>query len=92
MRAVPDAPSYSAGARAKTWRVLEEKGHVRHEEESLRLRIPADGGARDGAAFGDAAHCSRPSLKARWRQAVAVRCWTFRPPISRSRTWSVFRA
>ncbi len=31
---LPDAPSYSA-VRAKL-RVLEEKGHVRHEEESLR--------------------------------------------------------
>jgi predicted transcriptional regulator len=33
-QALPDAPSYSA-VRAKL-RVLEEKGHVRHEEESLR--------------------------------------------------------
>ncbi len=32
--ALPDAPSYSA-VRAKL-RVLEEKGHIRHEEESLR--------------------------------------------------------
>jgi BlaI family penicillinase repressor len=32
--AMPDAPTYSA-VRAKL-RVLEEKGHVRHEEESLR--------------------------------------------------------
>jgi len=32
--ALPDRPSYSA-VRAKL-RVLEEKGHVRHEEESLR--------------------------------------------------------
>ena len=32
--ALPDAPTYSA-VRAKL-RVLEEKGHVRHEEESLR--------------------------------------------------------
>lgn len=32
-QALPDAPSYSA-VRAKL-RVLEEKGHVRHEEESL---------------------------------------------------------
>jgi len=31
--ALPDAPTYSA-VRAKL-RVLEEKGHVRHEEESL---------------------------------------------------------
>jgi len=33
-RALPDAPTYSA-VRAKL-RVLEDKGHVRHEEESLR--------------------------------------------------------
>ena len=32
--ALPDAPTYSA-VRAKL-RVLEEKGHVRHEEEGLR--------------------------------------------------------
>ena len=32
--ALPDRPSYSA-VRAKL-RVLEEKGHVRHEEEALR--------------------------------------------------------
>jgi predicted transcriptional regulator len=34
LEALPDAPTYSA-VRAKL-RVLEEKGHVRHEEESLR--------------------------------------------------------
>lgn len=33
-QAMPDPPSYSA-VRAKL-RVLEEKGHVKHEEESLR--------------------------------------------------------
>jgi BlaI family penicillinase repressor len=33
-RALPDAPTYSA-VRAKL-RVLEEKGHIRHEEEALR--------------------------------------------------------
>ena len=33
-QALPDAPSYSA-VRAKL-RVLEEKGHARHEEEALR--------------------------------------------------------
>ena len=33
-QALPDAPSYSA-VRAKL-RVLEEKGHVRHEAEALR--------------------------------------------------------
>ena len=33
-QSMPDAPTYSA-VRAKL-RVLEEKGHVRHEEESLR--------------------------------------------------------
>jgi predicted transcriptional regulator len=34
MEAMPDPPTYSA-VRAKL-RVLEEKGHVRHEEEALR--------------------------------------------------------
>ena len=34
LAAMPDAPTYSA-LRAKL-RVLEEKGHIRHEEESLR--------------------------------------------------------
>jgi predicted transcriptional regulator len=34
LEALPDAPTYSA-VRAKL-RVLEEKGHVRHEEEALR--------------------------------------------------------
>ena len=34
LAALPEAPSYSA-VRAKL-RVLEEKGHVRHEEEALR--------------------------------------------------------
>jgi len=34
LEALPDPPTYSA-VRAKL-RVLEEKGHVRHEEESLR--------------------------------------------------------
>lgn len=33
LQALPDAPTYSA-VRAKL-RVLEEKGHVRHEEEAL---------------------------------------------------------
>ena len=38
--ALPDPPSYSA-VRAKL-RVLEEKGHVRHEEEGLRyVYVPA---------------------------------------------------
>jgi BlaI family transcriptional regulator, penicillinase repressor len=34
LEALPDPPTYSA-VRAKL-RVLEEKGHIRHEEESLR--------------------------------------------------------
>ena len=33
-QALPDPPSYSA-VRAKL-RVLEEKGHIRHEEQALR--------------------------------------------------------
>lgn len=45
-QALPDAPTYSA-VRAKL-RVLEEKGHVRHEEESLHyVYVPTM--ARDAA-------------------------------------------
>ena len=44
--ALPDAPTYSA-VRAKL-RVLEEKGHIRHEEEALRyVYLPVV--ARDSA-------------------------------------------
>ena len=50
--ALPDAPTYSA-VRAKL-RVLEEKGHVRHEEEALRYvylpTVARDIGAQVGAA------------------------------------------
>jgi BlaI family transcriptional regulator, penicillinase repressor len=46
--ALPDRPSYSA-VRAKL-RVLEEKGHLRHEEESLRYvylpTVPRDAASR----------------------------------------------
>ena len=43
--ALPDRPSYSA-VRAKL-RVLEEKGHVRHEEEALRyVYVPTMGRER----------------------------------------------
>jgi predicted transcriptional regulator len=48
--ALPDAPTYSA-VRAKL-RVLEEKGHIRHEEEALRyvyLPIVARDSARRSA-------------------------------------------
>jgi predicted transcriptional regulator len=48
--AVPDPPSYSA-VRAKL-RVLEEKGHIRHEEEALRyvyLPVVARDSARKSA-------------------------------------------
>ena len=48
--ALPDAPTYSA-VRAKL-RVLEEKGHVRHEEEALRyvyLPVVARDSARKSA-------------------------------------------
>jgi predicted transcriptional regulator len=48
--ALPDAPTYSA-VRAKL-RVLEEKGHVRHEEEALRyvyLPVVARESARKSA-------------------------------------------
>ena len=50
LAAMPDAPTYSA-VRAKL-RVLEEKGHIRHEEEHLRYVyrpvLPRDA-ARRGA-------------------------------------------
>ena len=46
LASLPDAPTYSA-VRAKL-RVLEEKGHVRHEEEALRyVYVPVM--ARDAA-------------------------------------------
>src|SRR5258707_3549704 len=48
--ALPDPPTYSA-VRAKL-RVLEEKGHIRHEEESLRyvyLPVVARDSARKSA-------------------------------------------
>lgn len=50
LEAMPDPPTYSA-VRAKL-RVLEEKGHVRHEEESLRyvyLPVVARESARKSA-------------------------------------------
>ena len=50
MEALPDPPTYSA-VRAKL-RVLEEKGHVRHQEESLRyvyLPVVARDAARKSA-------------------------------------------
>jgi predicted transcriptional regulator len=50
LEAMPDPPTYSA-VRAKL-RVLEEKGHIRHEEESLRyvyLPVVARDSARKSA-------------------------------------------
>ena len=50
LEAMPDPPTYSA-VRAKL-RVLEEKGHVRHEEEALRyvyLPVVARDSARKSA-------------------------------------------
>src|SRR5262245_6075444 len=50
LEALPDPPTYSA-VRAKL-RVLEEKGHVRHEEQSLRyvyLPVVARDAARKSA-------------------------------------------
>jgi len=47
---LPDAPTYSA-VRAKL-RVLEEKGHVRHEEQALRyvyLPMVSQGRAKESA-------------------------------------------
>src|ERR1035441_2527052 len=46
-QALPDAPTYSA-VRAKL-RVLEEKGHVRHQEEATALCLPAGCGPGHGA-------------------------------------------
>ena len=47
---LPDPPSYSA-VRAML-RVLEEKGHLRHEQQGPQVRVPADGSPREGAAIG----------------------------------------
>ena len=62
---MPDPPSYSA-VRAML-RVLEEKGHLRHEQQGPAVRVPADGPARAGAAVG--AQAARADLLRRLDRA-----------------------
>ena len=68
-QALPDAPSYSA-VRAKL-RVLEEKGHVRHEEEALRyVYVPTL--ARDTARRSALRHMVSTFFDGSVEQAVAA--------------------
>ena len=67
--ALPDAPTYSA-VRAKL-RVLEEKGHIRHEEESLRyVYLPTV--ARDSARRSAMRHLLATFFDDSVEQAVAA--------------------
>src|ERR1043166_7644644 len=67
--ALPDAPTYSA-VRAKL-RVLEEKGHIRHEEESLRyVYIPTT--PRDAARRSAMRHLISTFFEGSVEQAVAA--------------------
>lgn len=67
--ALPDRPSYSA-VRAKL-RVLEEKGHVRHEEEALRyVYVPTL--ARDTARRSALRHMVSTFFDGSVGQAVAA--------------------
>jgi predicted transcriptional regulator len=67
--ALPDAPTYSA-VRAKL-RVLEEKGHVRHEEESLRyVYLPTM--ARETARRSALRHVISTFFEGSAEQAVAA--------------------
>jgi predicted transcriptional regulator len=66
---LPDAPTYSA-VRAKL-RVLEEKGHVRHEEEALRyVYLPTV--ARDTARRSALRHLVATFFEGSVEQAVAA--------------------
>jgi len=68
-QALPEAPTYSA-VRAKL-RVLEEKGHVRHEEESLRyVYVPIV--ARDTARRSALRHLVTTFFEGSVEQAVAA--------------------
>ena len=68
-QAMPDPPTYSA-VRAKL-RVLEEKGHVRHVEESLRyVYLPTT--ARDTARRGALRHVLATFFEGSVEQAVAA--------------------
>src|SRR4051794_34610497 len=67
--ALPDAPTYSA-VRAKL-RVLEEKGHVRHQEEALRyVYLPTV--ARDTARRSALRHLVSTFFEGSVEQAVAA--------------------
>jgi BlaI family penicillinase repressor len=67
--ALPDPPSYSA-VRAML-RVLEGKGHIRHEEESLRyVFLPVV--ARDKAKFSALKHLLETFFDGSAEQAVAT--------------------
>ena len=67
--ALPDRPSYSA-VRAKL-RVLEEKGHVRHEEEALRyVYVPTL--ARDTARRSALRHMVSTFFDGSVQQAMAA--------------------
>src|SRR6478609_9596930 len=67
--ALPDAPTYSA-VRAKL-RVLEEKGHVRHQEEALRyVYVPTV--ARDTARRSALRHLVSTFFEGSVEQAVAA--------------------
>ena len=68
-QALPDAPTYSA-VRAKL-RVLEEKGHVRHEEEALRyVYLPTV--ARDSARRSALRHMVTTFFEGSVQEAVAA--------------------
>src|SRR5450755_2661346 len=69
-QALPDAPTYSA-VRAKL-RVLEEKGHVRHEEEALRyVYLPTV--ARDTARRSALRHMVSTFFEGSVEDAMAAR-------------------
>ena len=68
-RSLPDRPSYSA-VRAKL-KVLEEKGHVRHEEEALRyVYVPTV--AREKAKRSALKHMLETFFDGSAEQAVAA--------------------
>ena len=60
---LPDPPSYSA-VRALL-RVLEEKGHLRHEQDGPAIRVPADGAPRQERGARPSASSSKRSSTAR---------------------------
>ena len=69
LEAIPDPPTYSA-VRAKL-RVLEEKGHVRHEEESLHyVYLPTV--TRDTARRSALRHLLATFFEGSVEQAVAA--------------------